>query len=107
MFNQACVPLAVVSLAVGGTAAVGLTAGIVTATTTLATIPVGANLALFAAQTGACSWRDDGVNPTPSSGVLMTPSQPVFEYSGDLSAVRFIGVTGTVSVAAALYKSAG
>jgi len=107
MFNQGCTPMGFVSLVVGGTAAAGLTASIVTGTTALTTIPPGANLALLAVQTGACTYRDDGTAPTPTSGVLMQVSSPPLEYSGDLKAIQFIGVTGTVSVAAVLYRTAG
>ncbi len=105
MLNQICTPLGFVSVAVTPTTAVGFTAGIVTGTTNF-TIPAGANLAVVTAG-GSLNWRDDGMAPTPSSGMPMLVSQPPLEYSGNLSAIKFISVSGTVSVSAALYRVSG
>jgi hypothetical protein len=52
-------------------------------------------------------WRDDGIAPTPTSGMIMEVTKPAFEYAGDVAALKFIGVTGTVAVDAAIYRAAG
>lgn len=106
MISQACTPLGFVTIAVTPTTALGFTNGIVSGTTAFV-MPIEANLAVITVGTGPCTWRDDGTAPTPTSGMPMQVSSPPLEYSGDLSAIKFIGVTGTVSVSAALYKLAG
>jgi hypothetical protein len=106
MISQACTPLGFVTVAVTPTTAVGFTNGIVAGTTTF-TIPAGANLAVLVALTGGCMWRDDGTAPTPTAGMPMLVSQPPFEYSGDLKAIQFISVSGTVAVEGAFFKVAG
>jgi hypothetical protein len=58
-------------------------------------------------QTGAVRWREDDVAPTPTSGVSLQATQAAFEYSGNIAALKFIGVTGTVAVGAAVYRAAG
>lgn len=105
MISQACTPLGFVTVVVAATA-VGFTAGIVSGTTTFV-MPTGANLAVIAVATGAVNWRDDGAAPTPTSGMPMLVTQPPLEYSGNLSAIQFISVSGTVAVNAALYKTVG
>lgn len=106
MIAQACTPMGFVSVAVTPTAAVGFTNAFVTGTTSFV-IPPGANLVLLAAETGAVRWRDDGVAPTPTKGMLMQVTVAPFEYSGTPSALEFISVSGTVSVDASFYKVAG
>jgi hypothetical protein len=60
-----------------GTTAVGLT------------VPVGAKLALIQVDVRSVRWRDDGVNPTTSVGMRQAAGTQ-FEYSADLSAIKFI-----------------
>ncbi len=62
---------------------------------------------LLVAETGAVRWRDDGVAPTPSSGMIIEPTMPVFEYSGDVTSLLFIAVSGTVAIDASFYRDAG
>lgn len=105
MIVQACTPMGFVAVTVAATA-VGLTSVVVTGTTHF-TVPSGANFAALVAESSPVRWRDDGVAPTPSSGMIMQTSQVPFEYSGDLNAIQFISVSGTAAVSASLYKVAG
>lgn len=106
MISQACTPKGFVTVAAQTTSAQAFASVTVTATTTFV-VPVGSNLALLVAESGAVRWRDDGVAPTPTTGMLIEPTQPPFEYSGDLNAIQFIAVSGTAAVDAALYQVAG
>lgn len=107
MIGQASAPLGFVSVAVPGTTAVGFTAGIVSGTTHFV-VPTGADIeVLMVAESGQVRWRDDGVAPTPTSGMLMEPTQAPFLYSGNPNAIQFIGVTGTVAVDASFYREVG
>jgi hypothetical protein len=105
MISQACTPMGFVAVTVAASA-VGFSSVVVTATTNF-TVPPGSNLALLVAETGNVRWRDDGISPTPTSGMLMQTSQPPLEYSGDLNAIQFVAVSGTVQIDASLYKVAG
>jgi hypothetical protein len=108
MQNQRCAPIGFVNLAVPGTSgAVGFSGATMAGTT--ATIPLAsANLALISVSTGAVLWRDDGIAPTLTAGMPIPTGQwPYFEYTGDLASIKFIGVTGTVSVSAAFFAAVG
>ena len=65
------------------------------------------NLVLLVAETGSLRWRDDNVAPTPSVGVLLATGLLPYEYSGDVSQIQLIGVTGTTAVSMAFYRTAG
>ncbi len=105
MISQQATPLGFVSVAVPGNAAVGFTAGFASGTTAFV-VPTGVNVkVLLVAETGAVRWRDDKISPTPTSGMGVT--QPPFEYSGDVGAIEFISVSGTVAVDASFYRQAG
>lgn len=60
------------------------------ATSTALTVPTGAKFAqVNVAGTGGVSWRDDGTAPTASIGMQVATST-TFNYTGSLSAIRFI-----------------
>lgn len=59
---------------------------------TALTVPNGATSALIIAETQAVRWRDDGTNPTSGVGMLL-PTGTLFEFGGNLSAVKFIEAT--------------
>lgn len=67
-------------------------AGFVQMTPTVATLvgpmPTGARVALINA-VGALSWRDDGVAPTATVGMLVAAGG-TFQYTGNLSALQLI-----------------
>ena len=72
----------------GGTwtvVAIGLGAGL-----TSNAIPTGATYALMQAETQSIRWRDDGVAPTSSIGMLLASGISVWLRSLDLSAVQII-----------------
>ena len=59
---------------------------------TALTVPAGATLALIVPETQNVRWRDDGVAPTSSVGMLV-PANSSMSYDGDLKAIRFIAAT--------------
>ena len=58
---------------------------------TALTVPAGATMALIVPETQNVRWRDDGVAPTASVGMLV-PANASMSYDGDLKAIRFIAV---------------
>lgn len=56
---------------------------------TALTVPSGATMALIESDTTAVHWRDDGVAPTATVGMNLAAGE-LLEYTGDLSAIRFI-----------------
>jgi hypothetical protein len=77
------------------------------AAATKLTVPAGADLAIIRTETANVRWRDDGTTPTSSVGMLMASTDPVFEYSGTLSAIQFIAVSGNPVLDVAFYRLAG
>lgn len=71
------------------------------------TAPAGATHALVHAETNAVRWRDDGTAPTASVGMYLNTTDTPFFYSGTLSAVQFIAVSGSPVVNVLYYKAAG
>ena len=59
---------------------------------TALTVPAGATLALIVPETQNVRWRDDGIAPTASVGMLV-PANSSMSYDGDLKAIRFIAAT--------------
>lgn len=67
------------------------------AATTL-TIPAGAAAAMIRCETQSVRWRDDGSDPTASVGMLMTASDAVLWYTGQLARLKFIEVTASAKL---------
>jgi len=85
---------------IGATAlasAVGLAGG------TLTSVPNGTKLAVIACSTANVRWRDDGTAPTATLGMPLNAGQQL-AYSGDLSAVKFILVSGSPVLDVSFYK---
>ena len=61
---------------------------VLTASTAL-TVPSGAVWALIQPEAQAVRWRDDGTAPTAAVGMPLAVGTTL-QYSGDLSAIRFI-----------------
>lgn len=60
------------------------------------TPPVGSRIAQINVEAQAVRWRDDGVAPSATVGVLV-PVGATFEYDGDLTAIQFIAAAaGTI-----------
>lgn len=68
------------------------------------TIPAGGAVEAFIVCEGQnVRWRDDGVAPTASVGVLLLPSQP-FPYIANLPAFKIIQATAGASCTVSYYK---
>lgn len=60
-------------------------------------VPAGARYARVNCEAQAARWRDDGVAPTTTVGILMAVGETLEYAGGDLSAMRFIAATaGTI-----------
>ena len=77
------------------------------ATVQTLTVPQGADFAIIHCETQGVRWRDDGADPTPSSGMLLNINDPPMQYSGNLKAIRLIAATGSPSVSVSFYKLVG
>lgn len=64
-----------------------------TASTAL-TVPAGARLALIQADGADLRWRDDGVDPTATVGMILRMDSELV-YNGDLAALRVIAISGS------------
>jgi hypothetical protein len=71
--------------------------------TGLGTIPAGASMALIVCETANVRWRDDGIAPTSSVGMLFSSGQE-FQYSGNLLNIQFIAVSGSPVLDVSFYK---
>ena len=68
----------------------------ITSATSLA-VPVGASLAIIQAEDQDARWRDDGVDPTASVGMLIKVGEDPKRLVTNLNAVRLINATaGTI-----------
>lgn len=61
-----------------------------------------ANFALIIAETQNVRWRDDGVDPTNSVGMLLVAGTP-FQYDGDLNKIKFIETTASAKLNISYY----
>jgi hypothetical protein len=60
------------------------------AVATALTVPSGAETALISCETGNVRWRDDGVAPTATVGMVIYATQPPQVFAGDLTVLKFI-----------------
>lgn len=102
-FPSPAPPLGVVTLSVGATAA-----GFSGANAP----PAGSQFAVISIETATVRFRDDGVAPTASVGVLLpltaTLGEPwVYSSIKGLSTIQFIATSGTAAVTAAFYGGSG
>lgn len=49
-------------------------------------------------------YRDDGVDPTTSVGMLLTTTDPIFIYDGEIGKMRIVAVSATATVDVAYYN---
>jgi len=68
-------------------------------------IPVGATMAFLQAETADIRYRDDGGAPTASIGDLIVHNIPGILYTGTLTAVQFIAVSGSPLLDVAFYRA--
>jgi hypothetical protein len=102
---QVGTPLAFVSTTVAATA-LGF-ANIVVSGTVMFSVPPGADLVVMVCESSPIRWRDDGTSPSVSSGVLIMPTQPAFEYAGDPRSIQFISAATTATLSASFYRLQG
>lgn len=73
------------------------------------TVPAGATFALVTCETEPVRWRDDGVPPTASDGLLLpvTTGEP-FSYASPkgLGQIKFIATTSSATLNVAYYGEA-
>ncbi len=62
-----------------------------------ASVPTRARLVMVQSETQSVRWRDDGVNPTASVGMIIAAGDTLF-YTGDFSAIKFIEVTASAKL---------
>lgn len=66
-------------------------------------IGLDAKYALLQAEAGNVRWRDDGVAPTATVGMLIVANSD-FWYTGDIKRLSLIGVDGNAILNASGYK---
>lgn len=69
----------------------------------ITSIPNGATLAVIQAESQNVRYRDDGTNPTTSVGMILAAGDILY-YTGDMSAIKFIEVTGSAKLNISYYK---
>lgn len=72
------------------------------AAATALTVPAGSKFAVLNVQAQAVRWRDDGINPTTTVGMLLSVGS-VFTYDGDLTAIQFIEVVAGAELNVSYY----
>lgn len=60
-----------------------------TAATAL-TVPAGARIAIIQPEAAGMRWRDDGVDPTATVGMVLALGDAPLTYNGNLAAIRLI-----------------
>lgn len=68
------------------------------------TLPADATYMLLQAETQNIRWRDDGVAPAATEGMLLIAGDPGFWYSGNLAAFRFIQTAAGGVLRVSYYK---
>lgn len=69
----------------------------------LGTIPNGVKLVLIQAEAQDVRWRDDGVNPTTSVGMVI-PAGQTLVYNGNPSAFKAVEVTASAKLNVTFYR---
>ena len=81
------------------------TTAVGTATPVGLQVPTGLIRPTFAkiqAEGAAMRYRDDGVDPTPTTGMFMQLNVP-YDYDGDLTKIKFISTSGGAIINALFY----
>lgn len=64
-------------------------------------------LAIIRVATQNVNWRDDGTAPTTTIGMPMTPTDPPFEYMGNILGIEFIAQTAGAVLSVSYYSLSG
>lgn len=67
-------------------------------------VPTGATMAYLNADTNNVRFRDDGANPTASVGSVLVAGVTPILYSGTLTAITFIAVSGSPLLNVSFYR---
>ena len=67
-------------------------------------IPAGATMALLQAETADVRFRDDGGAPTASIGSIVVHGTPPILYTGTVSALQFIALSGSPLLDVSFYR---
>lgn len=62
------------------------------------------NACIIRTEGAAVRWRDDGTNPTAAEGIGMSVTDPPFEYTGDLSAIKFFEQAASATLYVSYYQ---
>lgn len=68
------------------------------------TVPSGSRIAIIQSETQDVRWRDDGTDPTDAIGMVMTASDDLLVYTGDLSAIKFIETAASAALNVSYYS---
>lgn len=68
-------------------------------------IPVGATMAFLQAETADIRYRDDGAAPTASIGSIVVHNIPGILYTGTLTALQFIALSGSPLLDVSFYRA--
>ena len=61
------------------------------------TVPTGAISALIQAESQSVRWRDDGIDPTTSVGMILAAGDTIF-FTGNLSNFKVIEITNSAKI---------
>lgn len=67
------------------------------------TVPTNARVAIIQAETADVRWRDDGIPPTATVGMLLAAGDS-FLYTGDLTKIQFFETGATSILNVSYYK---
>lgn len=70
------------------------------------TVPDKATHAFLQPEAQNVRWRDDGVNPTSSVGMILVANDTLI-YTGNFSAIKFIEVSASAKLNVTYYKNKG
>lgn len=73
------------------------------ASTAVGTIPDGATFAMIQCETQSLRWRDDGVAPTATVGMLLATGT-ILQYTGNLKDLRFFETGASTVINISYYK---
>ena len=73
------------------------------AASTALTVPTEATYAIITCENQIVRWRDDGVAPTASVGMQLSPNSSIW-YDASLSEIRFIQTAATATLNVSYYS---
>ncbi len=77
------------------------------AAATALTVPPGAVRALIDVEDNSVRWRDDGTDPTTAVGMLIAAADPLLDYRGNLSTIKFIELASATEINITYFAQGG